>query len=49
MWRASLEVLNNLPLASVSYDAGIIITDWYSLNKNQESIKIVINIISNDV
>ena len=49
MWRASLEVLNNLPLASVSYDAGIIITDWYSPNNNQESIKIVINIISNDV
>jgi len=49
MWRASLDVLKSLPLASVSYDAGIIITDWYSPSNNEESIKIVINIISNEV
>lgn len=49
MWRASLEILKNLPLASVSYDAGIIITDWYSPNNTEESIKIVVNIISNEI
>ena len=49
MWRASLEILKSLPLASVSYDAGIIITDWYSPNNNEESIKIVVNIISNEI
>lgn len=49
MWRASLEVLKNIPLASVSYDAGIIITDWYSSSDNEESIKIVVNITSNEI
>lgn len=51
LWRASLSTLKNIPLSSASYNAGIIITDWYSLNNSteEESIKITINIISNEV
>ena len=30
MWRASLEILDFLPLATVDYSGGIIITDWYN-------------------
>lgn len=35
MWRASLEVLNFMPLQSVSYSGGLIITDWYEKQKSQ--------------
>jgi len=34
MWRASLETLDFLPLTTVDYSGGIIITDWYSENDN---------------
>ena len=41
MWRASLETLDFLPLTTVDYSGGVIITDWYSeSNNNKESIKI---------
>ena len=30
MWRASLEILDFLPLTTVDYSGGIIITDWYN-------------------
>lgn len=51
LWRASLSTLKNIPLSSASYNAGMIITDWYSLNNSteDESIKITINIISKEV
>jgi hypothetical protein len=50
MWRASINVLKNIPLASISYDAGMIVTDWYSAGQNSnDSIKIVVNITSNEV
>lgn len=48
MWRASLLVLQDIPLASVDYIGGVIITDWYSSGTN-ESIKININFISDEV
>ena len=41
MWRASLDVLNFIPLQSVSYSGGLIVTDWYE--KNNEAIKIEIS------
>ena len=43
LWRASLDVLDFLPLTNASYSGGVIITDWYSddnLEKKNESIKI---------
>ena len=30
LWRASLDVIDFMPLSSVNYSGGIIITDWYS-------------------
>ena len=29
LWRASLDVIDFMPLTSVNYSGGIIITDWY--------------------
>ncbi len=49
MWRASLEILDFLPLSTVDYSGGIIITDWYSENNSDESIKISIRFLSNEV
>ena len=43
MWRASLETLDFLPLNTVDYSGGIIVTDWYSENRSsKESIKITV-------
>ena len=36
MWRASLEILDFLPLTTVDYSGGIIITDWYSENRSSK-------------
>ena len=50
MWRASLETLDFLPLTTVDYSGGVIITDWYSdSNSAKESIKISLRFLSNDV
>ena len=50
MWRASLETLDFLPLTTVDYSGGIIITDWYSDNSsNNDSIKISIRFLANEV
>ena len=50
MWRASLEILDFLPLANVDYSGGIISTDWYNEGtSNNESIKITIRFLSNEI
>ncbi len=50
LWRASLDVLDFMPLTSANYSGGIIITDWYSEQGNaQESIKITIRFLSNEI
>ena len=50
LWRASLDVIDFMPLSSVNYSGGIIITDWYSDNQNQnESIKISIRFLTNEI
>ena len=50
LWRASLDVIDFMPLASVNYSGGIIVTDWYSDNKNpNESIKISIRFLTNEI
>ena len=50
LWRASLEVLDFMPLTSAIYSGGIIISDWYSEQGNaDESIKITIKFLSNEV
>ncbi len=49
MWRASLEILDFLPLNTVDYSGGMIISDWYSDSSNNESLKISIRFLSNEV
>ena len=50
LWRASLDTIDFMPLASVNYSGGIIITDWYSNNSNsKENIKISIRFLTNEI
>tara|TARA_B100000963_G_scaffold360093_1_gene389714 strand:- start:1394 stop:1966 length:573 start_codon:yes stop_codon:yes gene_type:complete len=50
LWRASLDVIDFMPLTSVNYSGGIIITDWYSDgNNSNESIKISIRFLTNEI
>ena len=50
LWRASLKTLDFIPLATVDYSGGIIITDWYSEGKlNKEQIKIQIKFVSTEL
>ena len=50
LWRASLDVLDFMPLTSANYSGGIIITDWYSEQGNaEESIKITIRFLTIEV
>ena len=50
MWRATLETLDFLPMSTVDYSGGIIITDWYEDNQNPgKSIKITIRFLSNEI
>ena len=49
MWRASLEILDFLPLSTVDYSGGLIISDWYSDGNANESIKITIRFLDNEV
>ena len=46
LWRASLEALSEIPLSNVDYSGGVIVTDWYSNEKSNESIKITVNFVS---
>ena len=50
MWRATLDILDFLPLTTVDYSGGIIISDWYTdeTNKNQ-ALKITVRFMSNVV
>ena len=50
MWRATLEILDFLPLSNVDYSGGIVTTDWYNEGtSSNESIKITIRFLSNEV
>ena len=53
MWRASLEILDFIPMTTVDYSGGMIISDWYSdkssSNNIEDSIKISIRFLSNEV
>ena len=50
LWRASLDTIDFMPLSSVNYSGGLIITDWYSDGQNEEeSVKISIRFLTNEV
>ena len=50
LWRAAIKSLDFLPLTSIDYNGGIIITDWYNENaSSNDQIKIQINFLGNDI
>ena len=50
LWRASLEAIDFMPLTTVDYSGGIIITDWYNNSTNSnEAIKITLRFLSNEI
>ena len=49
LWRASLDVLDFMPIVNASYSGGIIITDWYDEIDSKNSIKITIKFLSNEI
>ena len=49
MWRATLDTLDFLPLTTVDYSGGVVITDWYSENSSNEALKITVRFLSNDI
>jgi len=49
MWRASLETIDFMSLSTVDYAGGLIITDWYSDTQSDESVKITIKFLDNEV
>ena len=49
MWRATLETLDFLPLTTVDYSGGVVITDWYSNNGSDEQIKLSVRFLSNEI
>ena len=50
MWRATLEILDFLPLSNVDYSGGIITTDWYNEGTaSDEAIKISVRFLTNEI
>ena len=53
LWRASVEILDFVPLTNASYSGGIIITDWFSSKKqetnNSRELKITVRFLSNEI
>ena len=50
LWRASLDTIDFMPLSSVNYSGGIIVTDWYSDGEQEdEAVKISIRFLTNEV
>ena len=50
MWRATFDVIDFMPLVTVDYSGGMIITDWYTdANTTDESLKFTIRFLSNEI
>ena len=49
LWRASLEILDFIPMSTVDYSGGMIISDWYADKNTRDSIKISIRFLSNQI
>jgi len=50
MWRATLEILDFLPLSDVDYGGGIIITEWYNSPETpSQSLKIMVQFLTNEI
>ena len=50
MWRAAFDVIDFMPLTTVDYSGGTIVTDWYSDKRStNESLKFTIRFLSSDI
>ena len=52
LWRASIEILDFVPLSNASYSGGIIITDWFSAEKegaDYRELKISVRFLTNEI
>ena len=50
LWRATFDVIDFMPLVTVDYSGGMIITDWYTdSNTTNDSLKFTIRFLSNDI
>jgi len=53
LWRGAIDVLDFVPLTNASYSGGIIITEWFSAEKNSGStnreLKLTVRFMSNEI
>ena len=52
LWRATVEILDFVPLTNASYSGGIIITDWFNggaENDKNRNLKITVKFLSNEI
>ena len=49
MWRATMKAFDFIPINTADYAGGLIVTDWYSPETSNESIKINVTFNSNEV
>ena len=50
LWRASLDTLDFIPMATVDYSGGTIVSDWYTDgSQKNEAIKITVRFLSNEI
>ena len=50
MWQATFDVIDFMPLVTVDYAGGMIITDWYAdANTTNDSLKFTIRFLSNEL
>jgi len=50
LWRATLDILDFLPLSTVDYSGGVIISDWYTdSSDDSQALKITVRFLSNVV
>ena len=50
MWRASLETLDFLPLSTIDYAGGVIVSDWYQDNSaSATALKITVRFLSTEI
>ena len=50
LWRATFDVIDFMPLVTVDYSGGMIITDWYTdANTTDESLKFTVRFLSNEI
>ena len=49
LWKATMDTLDFMILSSADYGGGIIITDWYSEQSDDEAIKITVRFLSDQI